>query len=275
MSTPPSAATPASAPEAPAAAEAELAPPGAVDGAIGASPAPVSHAANVTAPAAAKSAPPPPSSTGSTSSTTSTTSTAKKGEADNPDVLVVYDGNVSMMVGDPAKVSTTLERIVDVAESLGGHLAGRRDGSVSVRVPSARFHEAFDKITALGDVTHQSVTAEDVSEEYHDAQVRLQNLKSTQKRLQEFLAHSASMSDMLTVEHELERVSMEIDRIEGRMRFLRDHAAFSTLSVAVMAPPKSQPIVVSGTKVLPASPRILPLHAEWLDELGVQTLVSN
>lgn len=200
---------------------------------------------------------------------------AKKGpQADNPDVLVVYNGDLAMIVDD-GKVATTIDRIIDASEQVGGHLAGRRDGAVSVRIPSARFHEALEKIATFGEVTHQSVSAEDVSEEYHDAEVRLQNLKATQKRLQEFLARSANMADMLTLEHELERVSMDIDRMEGRMRFLRDHAAFSTLSVALSPRPKTQPIVVVDPKAPPPPPRILAIHAPWLDSLGVPSLVAN
>jgi len=84
--------------------------------------------------------------------------------------------------------------------------------------------EVLSKIGELGEITHQSITAEDVSEEYHDAEVRLANMKASQKRLQEFLAKSANMNDMLTLERELERISMDIDRVEGRMRFLREHA---------------------------------------------------
>ena len=200
---------------------------------------------------------------------------AKKTADENPDVLVVYRGDLGMMVED-GQIAATVDRIIDISESMGGRLDGRRDVRVTVRVPSPRFHEALQKISALGVVTEQSVTAEDVSEEFHDAEVRLQNLKATQKRLQEFLARSANMGDMLTLEHELERVSMEIDRIEGRMRFLKDHAAFSTLNVTLVARPKPQPIVATGApKPPPPAPRILPLHAGWLDELGVPQLVAN
>ena len=220
----------------------------------------------------------PPIATPTTSPSGAKTAPAdagKKAQADNPDILVVYNGYLAETVDD-GKVGATAERIVDLAESVGGHLAGRRDAAVTVRIPSARFHEVFEKVSALGEVTQQSVTAEDVSEEYHDAEVRLQNLKATQKRLQEFLARSASMNDMLTLEHELERVSMEIDRMEGRMRFLRDHAAFSTLNVALSARAKSQPVIAVGSpKAPPPPPRILQLHAAWLDELGVPTLVAN
>ncbi|HEY1956006.1 MAG TPA: DUF4349 domain-containing protein [Polyangiaceae bacterium] len=223
--------------------------------------------------ASSRAATTPPSNMGA--KTAPPAADGKKTADENPDVLVVYTGDVGITVDD-GQIAPTIDRIIDIGESMGGHLAGRHDGTVTVRVPSPRFHEVLEKVAALGEVTHQSVTAEDVSEEFHDAEVRLQNLNATQKRLQEFLARSANMNDMITLEHELERVSMEIDRIEGRMRFLKDHAAFSTLSVALAARPKPQAIVATQTKpVAPAAPRILPLHADWLDQLGVPDLVAN
>jgi len=79
---------------------------------------------------------------------------------------------------------------------------------------------------------------------------------------------------MLTLERELERVSMDIDRVEGRMRFLREHVAYSTLTVALVARPKSQPVVAGG-KTPTSSPHIMPLHAEWLDDMGVPKLIGS
>ena len=229
----------------------------------------------------------PPARTASTSSTSAKTNTSattdagKKAEnAQSPDFLIMYNGDVSMMVDD-GKVSSTLDKIIDASESAGGHLGTRRDLGVTIRVPSVHFREVLSKIGELGEITHQSITAEDVSEEYHDAEVRLVNMKAAQKRLQEFLAKSANMNDMLTLERELERISMDIDRVEGRMRFLKEHVAFSTLTVALTARPKSQPVVAGGgggggvVKPVTSSPRIMHLHAGWLDNLGVDKLVNN
>jgi len=206
--------------------------------------------------------------------TASTTDQKKTDGAQSPDFLIMYNGDVAMMVED-GKVSSTLDKIIDVSEGAGGHLGTRRDLGVTVRVPSARFRETLAKISELGEITHQSVTAEDVSEEYHDAEVRLVNMKAAQKRLQEFLAKSANMNDMLTLERELERISMDIDRVEGRMRFLKEHVAFSTLTIALMARPKSQAVVAGGGgKPVSSSPRIMHLQAEWLDNLGMDKLVN-
>jgi hypothetical protein len=220
---------------------------------------------------------PAPASTQTSAKTASPD--AKKTDAQSPDFLIMYTGDVAMTVDD-GKIPTTIDKIIDAAESVGGHLAGRRDLSVTIRVPSAHFRDALNKVGELGEITHQSVTAEDVSEEYHDAEVRLANMKATRQRLQDFLAKSANMNDMLTLERELERVSMDIDRIEGRMRFLREHVAFSTLTVGLTARPKSQAVVAGGGGggggkiVVVSTPRIMHLNAEWLDAMGVDKLVN-
>lgn len=118
------------------------------------------------------------------------------------------------------------------------------------------------------------MTAEDVSEEYHDAEVRLANLKATRQRLQDFLAKAGNLNDMLTLERELERVTMDVDRIEGRMRFLREHVAFSTLTVSLVARTKSTGATVAGLHA-PVSPRVMQLRAQWLDSMGVPNLLGS
>src|SRR5439155_19648188 len=110
--------------------------------------------------------------------------------------------------------------------------AGRTNTSVVIKVPSGRFREAMTKIEPLGNVTHRSVAAQDVTAEFHDAEVRVQNLKATQKRLQEFLARAGNIQEMLVVERELERVAQEIDVLEGRMRSLKERSSYSQTTFA-------------------------------------------
>jgi hypothetical protein len=103
--------------------------------------------------------------------------------------------------------------------------------------------------------------------------VRLANLKTVQKRLQEFLAKAANVNEALQVEHELERVGQEIDRIEGRMRFLRARATFSTITVDITAKPKQQVVVAQGPPP-PPPPRTADLPIDWLSRIGLETLLT-
>ena len=191
------------------------------------------------------------------------------------DNMVIYTGEVHMQA-DEERLAATLDQVIDVAESLGGHLAGRTDGSVVVKVPSARFREAMTKLEPLGIVTHRSVTAQDVTAEFHDAEVRLQNLKATRQRLQEFLAKASNIPDTLTVERELERVAQEIDVLEGRLRFLRERASYSQITVQVTAKPK--PVLAKDPPPPPPPPpaaqRVLDLPVEWFGKLGVDRLLN-
>ena len=175
------------------------------------------------------------------------------------------------MMADEDAIPKTIDKIIDVAESLGGHIAGRKDQSVQIKVPSASFREAMTKIEGIGGVVNRSVTADDVSEEFHDLEVRLGNLRATRTRLQEFLGRATGINDMLTVERELERVSQEIDHIEGRLEFLRTRAAMSVIAVQLTPKPKIAPIVVS-TPPPPRSGVDLPIP--WVGEVGIDPLLS-
>lgn len=189
--------------------------------------------------------------------------------------MLIYVGDYQMAV-DEADLALTLDKVIDIAESLGGYLAGRKDTSVQVRIPSARFRESLLQIEKLGDVLHRTVTADDVSEQYSDLEGRLLNLRATRHRLQEFLARSGTMADMLQVGRELERVAAEIEQIEGKLRYLRSRAAFSLVTVAVQAKPK--PIAkIADTPPPPPPPpppREVDLPIDWLTRVGLDRLLN-
>jgi hypothetical protein len=222
-------------------------------------------------PAPAKAPPPAKTAVATTAGDKAAAAAEKPAGPSAP--LLIYVGELAMMVVDEPAVPKTIDGIIDLAESLGGYLAGRKDTSVQVRVPSSRFRESLTLLEKLGEVTHRSVTADDVSEQYSDLEVRLTNLKATQKRLHEFLAKSGTIADMLTVGQELERVSGEIEAIEGKMRFLRSRAAFSVVTVNLAVRPR-QATVIAKTDPPPPPPRELALPIDWLPRVGLDTLLN-
>ncbi len=192
-------------------------------------------------------------------------------EAVAPAPMLIYTAAVDLSVRR-AEVTATLDRVVDLAYSMGGYLVQRTDAQVQVRVPSARFREGVRRVEELADVLHRSINAEDVSEEFNDLEVRLTNLRAVRRRLEEFLARAANVAEALRVEQELERVTREIDRIEGRMRFLRARATFSLVTVTAHA--RSEAVVAPDPVAGPAVRRPLDLPVEWLDRLGLGRLLQ-
>ncbi len=133
-----------------------------------------------------------------------------------------------------------------MATRLGGFVANTelqvgaeqsRRASLELRIPAARFDEAVAGLNPLGTVERVIVRAEDVGEEYTDVSARVANSRRLETRLVELLAtRTGKLEDVLAVERELARVREEIERREGRLRYLRTRAAVSTLTVVVHEP---------------------------------------
>lgn len=106
--------------------------------------------------------------------------------------------------------------------------------TLELKIPAARFDEAITALQPIGSLESVNVTAEDVGEEYVDVAARAASEKRLEQRLIEILGtRTGKLSDVLSVERELARVREEIERQEGRMRYLRTRAALSTLAITV------------------------------------------
>jgi hypothetical protein len=178
---------------------------------------------------------------------------------------IIYTAELILLAERPAE---TIDRIIELATANGGFLQERSDSGLSVRVPVGQFRLAMTAIERLGDVSHRSVRAEDISEQYHDLEVQLASLHAVQRRLNEFLARTSNMTEALSIEHELERVGMQIDQIEGRMRFLSSRAAYSTITVNVTRQ------VTAVLQAIPRPTNTVEMPFPWLTEIGVGTLLQ-
>lgn len=174
--------------------------------------------------------------------------------------MLIYTAQLSMAVFE---VAASLSRVEAIAREVGGYLGRRDDRAITVRVPVARFDEALRAIEGLGDVLSRNVSTQDVTEEYHDLEVRLRNLRAVRDRIEQLLAKATKVEDSLMIERELNRVAAEIDRIEGRLKFLRDRAAYSTITVTFA--PRTKETVRKGPFQLPVP---------WLHELGIARLLD-
>ena len=175
----------------------------------------------------------------------------------------VVPGSMLVRVGQASLQVDSLEigiaRVRDMARHTGAIIAntsmegGRertRSASLELRVPSERFEEAVNGLGSLGKLETVNVTVQDVGEEFVDVQARLANARRLEQRLIELLANrTGKLADVLRVERELARVREEIERYEGRIRYLRARASVSTLTVTVHEPypivaghPGAQPI---------------------------------
>lgn len=165
-----------------------------------------------------------------------------KADASAPSIpsMIIRNGTASVQVDS---LELAILAVQSMAKAFGGFVGNTslssgefelRSATIELKIPSARFDDALAGLKPIGKVESVSSTAEDVGEEFVDVSARVANAKRLEERLITLLAtRTGKLEDVLAVERELARVREEIERYEGRIRFLKTRVAISTLTVTV------------------------------------------
>jgi hypothetical protein len=170
--------------------------------------------------------------------------------------MIIRTGDVAIQVDS---LELAIAAVRQLAASLGGYIGNVnvnvgemqvRSAGMEMKIPATRFDEAMAGMTPLGKVERSAATAEDVGEQFVDISARVANAKRLEQRLVTLLAtRTGKLEDVLAVERELARVREEIERYEGRIRYLGTRVATSTILVTVH---EKAPLVASqpGTNII-------------------------
>ena len=191
----------------------------------------------------AQGAPPPPMPAPVMQPTGQTSATPAEPGASIVPPMLIRTGNAVIEV-DSLEIAISEVRLL--AQRMGGFIANTsmqtgqgqiRSATLEMKIPAGRFDETIGGLTPLGKVEAVNEHSEDVGEEFVDLTARMTNSKRLEERLISLLAtRTGKLEDVLAVERELARVREEIERYEGRMRYLRTRAAISSLTVTVHEP---------------------------------------
>ena len=152
---------------------------------------------------------------------------------------IVKTGYITLEVED---IAGTMNKITDLADDLGGYVVSSRkyeydertSGSIRIRVPADRFEEAFERLRPLAiAIPDESTDSVDVTEEYVDLEARLHNLEATEAQYLALLQKAEAVEDILMVQRELSNVRGEIERIEGRMKYLERTSDMSLIEISL------------------------------------------
>ncbi|MEC5158744.1 DUF4349 domain-containing protein [Chryseobacterium sp. MP_3.2] len=150
---------------------------------------------------------------------------------------IIKNGEMGISVSDIEKAKNEINRLLtknkayllsenyrntDTSESL----------SLVIRVPNQNFEALINSFaTGIGEVIGKTIRAEDVTEEYTDVSIKLENKKIYLEKYRDMLKKATTTKDMLDIQENIRALEDEIDVAEGRLRFIDDRVNYSTLTL--------------------------------------------
>lgn len=174
------------------------------------------------------------------------------------DRKIIRNADLTIEVSAP---TDTQHRIVSIAESYGGFVvtseAKQRESTepakrtldikLVVRIPEDRFGSALDQIRALtSSPIEEKVTGQDVTEEFIDLEARIRTQKALEGQFLQIMRQTGKIVDALEVQRQIAEVRSDIERLEGRKRFLENRSSLSTINVNIQTPKPVITVTQSG-----------------------------
>ena len=144
------------------------------------------------------------------------------------DQKIIYTSSVHLIVRYPDSASVELGKI---AKKYRGYLNENGTTKAILRVRSNSLDSALIDIEELGNVESKTIQGKDVSEEYADYAIRLENAEKARSRYLELLAKAETVEAALLVEKELERLNGSIELMKGKMHRIDHLVEYSTITV--------------------------------------------
>ena len=163
------------------------------------------------------------------------------------DRKILRNGVLVVEVDAPAEAQ---HKIGTIADTLGGFVVtseskqhqtadGKQQLEVNlvVRVPAPQFDAAMNQIRATGSrILSEKTVGEDVTEEFIDLEARLKTQTALEQQFLEIMKRARNVEDALSVQRQIAEVRTDIEKLEGRKRFLENRASLSTITVTLSSP---------------------------------------
>lgn len=175
-------------------------------------------------------------------------------EAADGERMVISTVKLVILVDD---TNVTLTELRSLVQAQQGYISDSQQwlsneqpyARVTLRVPAESLNATLDAIRGLAlRVQSESISGEDVTEEYINLDARISYLEATQKELLALLADvresGGKAEDILAVYDKVLQVGQEIESLKGRQKYLATMTAMATFSVEIQ--PKAAPVSASG-----------------------------
>lgn len=204
---------------------------------------------------------------------------------------IIRTGSASIRVSDPVAAA---DEVTKLATSLGGSVESRyvnqsiegraASAELLVKIPSAKFDEAFNEFSTIGVLQNDQRSDNDVTLTKTDLTARVKALETSVTRLMSLLESASETSDLIEIETALSQRQQELDSLRAQLDSLQDQVLYSRVWVNLTTdqvipggPDNFWDGVVLGfqsfVKAMSAGLVILGILVPWITLAGIITLI--
>jgi len=149
---------------------------------------------------------------------------------------IARSADLTVAVSSLSEALSNAEQATTAAGGTIEHTETSEESSawLALRVPAPALDGVLSSLSELGNVQRRSVSARDVTDEYADLDLRLENNRAFRTRLRELLSQAKTVEEILSVEKELNRLQSEIESQEAQFQRLQSEVAMSQVSLRLV-----------------------------------------
>lgn len=141
---------------------------------------------------------------------------------------IIFSASVSLSVKN---LDTTNVYLQKIAKKYEGYTQEVGTYSTILRVKSTSLNEAIQEIENLGKVKSKQINGEDVTDDFLDYTIRLENAEKSRQRYLQLLEKAEDVQGMLLIEKELERLNGTIETLKGKINRINHLSDYSTITI--------------------------------------------
>ncbi len=138
-----------------------------------------------------------------------------------------------------SNITDTINKLNQDFQQMGGYIIDSRQngqelgeyGHITAKIPAAKFESFRTTLPNIGKILSQSQTANDITNQYYDAQTRLQNWEAEQVRYMDILKEAKTVDDILKVEGALANIRQQIEQLKGQLKLWNNEVDYSTIQL--------------------------------------------
>jgi hypothetical protein len=143
---------------------------------------------------------------------------------------VYYEAYLTLEVSN---VEKTIEKIKEVLKGYEGFTVFISNTYVKFRVKSSDLNKLIDVVATLGDLTRKNINGQDITDDYLDTKIRLENAYKARDRYLELIQKAVTVEEMVKVEAELQRTTEKIELLEGRIKRYDQQVEYSLVDINI------------------------------------------